>query len=78
MNEHINDYELVIRPKYGLLDINWHQLKEYRELLFFLALRELKIRCKQTTMGTSWALLQPFFTMIVSTLIFGGLAKILS
>lgn len=75
MTEHTTDYELVIRPKYGLLDINWKELKEYRELLFFLALRELKIRYKQTIMGTSWALLQPFFTMIVFTLIFGGLAK---
>lgn len=75
MTEHSTDYELVIRPKYGLLDINWHELKEYRELLFFLALREIKIRYKQTIMGASWALLQPFFTMIVFTLIFGRLAK---
>ncbi|WP_235284191.1 ABC transporter permease [Methanosarcina sp. 1.H.A.2.2] len=76
MTEHATDYELIIRPKYGLLDINWQELKEYRELLFFLALREIKIRYKQTVMGASWALLQPFFTMIVFTLIFGRLAKI--
>ena len=75
MTEHATDYELVIRPKYGFLDINWQELKEYRELLFFLALREIKIRYKQTVMGASWALLQPFFTMIVFTLIFGRLAK---
>ncbi|WP_292389755.1 ABC transporter permease [Methanosarcina sp. UBA5] len=75
MTEHATDYELVIRPKYGLLDLNWQELKEYRELLFFLALREIKIRYKQTVMGASWALLQPFFTMIVFTLIFGRLAK---
>jgi lipopolysaccharide transport system permease protein len=74
MTEHATDYELVIRPKYGLLDINWQELKEYRELLFFLALREVKIRYKQTIMGASWALLQPLFTMIVFTLIFGRLA----
>ncbi|MEL7663303.1 MAG: ABC transporter permease [Methanosarcina mazei] len=76
MTDHATDYELVIRPKYGFLDINWQELKEYRELLFFLALREIKIRYKQTVMGASWALLQPFFTMIVFTLIFGRLAKI--
>lgn len=76
MTEHATDYELVIRPKYGLLDINWQELKEYRELLFFLALREIKIRYKQTIMGASWALLQPFFTMIVFTLIFGRLAQV--
>ncbi|WP_235284203.1 ABC transporter permease [Methanosarcina sp. 1.H.A.2.2] len=75
MTEHATDYELVIRPKYGLLDLNWKELKEYRELLFFLALREIKIRYKQTIMGTSWALLQPFFTMIVFTLIFSRLAQ---
>ncbi|AKB75707.1 O-antigen export system, permease protein [Methanosarcina lacustris Z-7289] len=75
MTEHATDYELVIRPKYGLLDLNWQELKEYRELLFFLALREIKIRYKQTVMGASWALLQPFFTMIVFTLIFSRLAQ---
>lgn len=75
MTEHSTDYELVIRPKYGFLDINWQELKEYRELLFFLALREIKIRYKQTIMGASWAVLQPLFTMIVFTLIFGGLAQ---
>ncbi len=75
MTEHATDYELVIRPKYGFLDINWQELKEYRELLFFLALREIKIRYKQTIMGASWAVLQPLFTMIVFTLIFGGLAQ---
>lgn len=75
MTEHATDYELTIRPKYGLLDLNWQELKEYRELLFFLALREIKIRYKQTILGASWALLQPFFTMIVFTLIFSGLAQ---
>jgi lipopolysaccharide transport system permease protein len=75
MTEHTTDYKLVIRPKYGLLDLNWQELKEYRELLFFLALREIKIRYKQTIMGASWALLQPFFTMIVFTLIFSRLAQ---
>lgn len=75
MTEQTSDFELVIRPKYGLLDINWKELKEYHELLFFLALREIKIRYKQTVMGASWAVLQPLFTMIVFTLIFGGLAQ---
>jgi lipopolysaccharide transport system permease protein len=75
MTEQTSDFELVIRPKYGFLDINWKELKEYHELLFFLALREIKIRYKQTVMGASWAVLQPFFTMIVFTLIFGGLAQ---
>ena len=75
MTEPTSDFELIIRPKYGLLDLNWRELKEYHELLFFLALREIKIRYKQTVMGASWAVLQPLFTMIVFTLIFGGLAQ---
>jgi lipopolysaccharide transport system permease protein len=75
MTEYAIDYELVIRPKYGFLDLNWQELKDYRELLFFLALREIKIRYKQTIMGASWALLQPLFTMIVFTLIFSRLAQ---
>ncbi len=74
MTEHATDYKLIIRPKYGPLDLNWQELKEYRELLFFLALREIKIRYKQTIMGASWALLQPSFTMIIFTLIFSRLA----
>jgi len=76
MTEQVSDFELVIRPKYGLFDLNWKELKEYHELLYFLALREIKIRYKQTLLGASWAMLQPFFTMIVFTLIFGGLAGI--
>lgn len=75
MTEFATDYELVIRPNYGLLDLNWKELVEYRELLFFLALREIRIRYKQTIMGASWAVLQPLFTMIVFTLIFGRLAQ---
>lgn len=75
MTESQLNYELVIKPQYGFFNINWHEMLEYRELLFFLALREIKIRYKQTVMGASWAVLQPFFTMIVFTLIFGGLAS---
>jgi hypothetical protein len=70
-----NEYELIIKPKKGLLSIDIHEMLEYKELLFFLALRQIQIRYKQTLMGASWAMLQPFFTMIVFTLIFGGLAK---
>jgi len=75
MIDNQSSYELVIKPKYGILNINWQEIIEYKELLYFLALREIKIRYKQTVMGAGWAVLQPFFTMIVFTLIFGGLAK---
>ncbi len=75
MTEHVTNYKITISPKYGLLDINWQELKEYRELLFFLALREIKVRYKQTLMGASWTVLQPFFSMVIFTLIFGRLAQ---
>lgn len=75
MVDNKNDFELVIRPQKGLLNIDLQELFHYRELLFFLTWREIKVRYKQTVMGASWALLQPFFTMIAFTLIFGGLAK---
>ncbi len=49
---------------------------EYRELLYFLAWRDIKVRYKQTVLGATWAIIQPFFTMIVFSLFFGRLAKI--
>lgn len=75
MTEDETDFELVIKPQKGLFSIDLQELMHYRELLFFLTWREIKVRYKQTIMGASWALLQPLFTMVVFTLIFGGLAK---
>jgi len=71
-----NNYEVIIKAKKGFLSIDLHEIWEYRELLFFLALRQIKVRYKQTIMGASWAVLQPFLTMIVFTIIFGNFAKI--
>ncbi len=48
---------------------------DYRELFFFLVWRDVKIRYKQTFLGASWAVIQPFFTMIIFTLFFGRMAK---
>jgi lipopolysaccharide transport system permease protein len=52
------------------------ELWEYRELVFFLAVRDIKIRYKQTVFGAAWAIIQPLFTMVVFSLVFGKLAKI--
>ena len=71
-----NNYELIIKARKGFFSVDLHEIWEYRELLFFLALREIKVRYKQTIMGASWAVLQPFLTMIVFTIIFGNFAKI--
>ena len=68
--------ELVIRPRVGWIAIDWRELWESREILLFLVLRDVKVRYKQTVLGVAWAVLQPFFTMIVFTVIFGRLAKI--
>ena len=65
----------VIKPKKGWQMLNLKELIEYRELLFFLAWRDIKIRYKQTVLGVAWAIIQPFFTMVVFSLFFGRLAK---
>lgn len=66
----------VIKPKKGWQMLNLKELFKYRELLFFLAWRDIKVRYKQTLLGVAWAIIQPFFTMIVFSLFFGRLAKI--
>jgi lipopolysaccharide transport system permease protein len=56
--------------------LNLGELWEYRELFYFLTWRDIKVRYKQTALGAAWALIQPFFTMVVFTIFFGRLAKI--
>ena len=56
--------------------LNLRELWEYRELLFFLAQRDIKVRYKQTVLGAAWALIQPFFTMVVFSVFFGHLGGI--
>ena len=52
------------------------ELWEYRELLFFFAWRDIKVRYRQTVLGALWAIIQPFFTMVIFSLFFGRLANI--
>lgn len=68
-------YHRFIRPPGNGINLNLPELWAYRELLFFLAWKEVKIRYKQTAMGAGWAILQPLFTMVIFTLLFGRLAK---
>lgn len=65
-----------IAPRRSWIELDWRDLWHYRELLYFLIWRDLKVRYKQTLVGAGWAILQPFMTMIVFTLFFGKLAKI--
>ncbi|MDY6937101.1 MAG: ABC transporter permease [Cyanobacteriota bacterium] len=54
----------------------WKDLWRYRELFYFLAWRDILVRYKQTLIGIAWALLRPFLTMVVLTVVFGNLAKL--
>jgi lipopolysaccharide transport system permease protein len=65
-----------IEPSRGWVSLKLRELWEYRELLYFLTWRDIKVRYKQTALGVAWAIIQPLFTMIVFTLFFGRLAKI--
>jgi lipopolysaccharide transport system permease protein len=65
-----------IEPVKGWFSINLRELWEFRELLYFLTWRNIKIRYKQTVLGVAWAVLQPLAMMLVFTLFFGKLARI--
>jgi lipopolysaccharide transport system permease protein len=65
---------LVIRPPSRWPGVGFAELWRYRELLYFLAWRDLKVRYKQTALGIAWAVLQPVMYMVVFTLFFGRLA----
>ena len=67
---------LIIEPTRGWLKINFREIWEYRELLYFLVWRDIKVRYKQTALGAAWAVLQPVMTMIVFSVFFGRLAKV--
>ena len=65
----------VIQPRKGWIAIDWGELWESRELLYFLVLRDVSVRYKQTVLGVAWAVLQPVFSMLIFTVIFGRFAK---
>ena len=69
---------LRITARRGWLELDFRELWEYRELLYFFVWRDIKIRYKQTAIGAAWAVLQPLLTMVVFSLFFGLLAKITS
>jgi lipopolysaccharide transport system permease protein len=69
-------YHLRIEPSRGWVSLKLRELWEYRELLYFLTWRDIKVRYKQTVLGAAWAIIQPFFTMVIFSLFFGNLARI--
>ncbi|MDA2918685.1 ABC transporter permease [Desulfobacterota bacterium AH_259_B03_O07] len=66
----------IIKPSRGWVQLNLREVWKYKELLYFLTWRDIKVRYKQTVLGAAWAILQPFLTMIVFSIFFGRLAKV--
>ena len=66
---------MYLRPPRGWAELDLRELWEYRELLYFLTWRDIKVRYKQTALGAAWAIIQPLFMMVVFSLFFGRLAK---
>lgn len=67
---------MIIKPKKGWQLIDLKELSSYKELFYFLVVKEIKVRYKQTVLGGLWAVIQPFFSMVIFTLVLGKLAKI--
>ena len=67
---------IYIKPSTGLAALNLRDLWTYRELIFFMIWRDIKVRYKQTLLGAAWAVIQPVLTMLVFNFIFGTVAKV--
>jgi len=65
----------VIEPPKGWHMLDWRELWAYRELLWVLTARDVKVRYKQTVLGAAWAIIRPFTTMVIFSIVFGQLAK---
>jgi lipopolysaccharide transport system permease protein len=70
------DHTVTIEPSRGLFRLDLKSVWQYRELLYFLVWRDVKVRYKQTLIGAGWAILQPLMTMAIFTVVFGNFAKI--
>ena len=70
------DYITIIKPKSGWQLIDFKELKQYRDLFYFMVWREIKVLYAQTILGFSWAILQPLIQIIIFTIVFGKVAKI--
>src|SRR5947207_13218249 len=65
----------IIEPSPRWVPLRLRDVWSYRELLYFLAWRDVKVRYKQTLLGVAWAVVQPVFTMLVFSVFFGRLAR---
>ena len=71
-----SETKIFIGNKKGWEFINWKEIREYKDLFYFLVLRDVKALYKQTVLGFAWAIIRPVFSMIVFSVVFGGLAKV--
>ncbi len=69
-------HRVILKASSGWVNVGFRELWEYRELLYFLAWRDISVRYKQTVLGIAWAIIQPFTAMVIFSLFFGRLAKI--
>jgi lipopolysaccharide transport system permease protein len=70
------DFHLVIEPPRAWAPLELTELWDFRDLLYFLTWRDIAVRYKQTALGAAWAIIQPVLTMVIFSVIFGGLAKL--
>ena len=70
--------QTIIEPKSGWQIIDWKELRQYKDLFFFLVLRDIKVLYKQTILGFTWAIIRPVFSMIVFSIVFGRMAGVSS
>lgn len=68
--------KVILRPTKGWLGLDLKELWRYRELIYFLTWRDIKVRYKQAALGITWALLQPLLTTLISTVVFGILLEV--
>ncbi len=68
--------QTIIEPKEGWQVIDFKELKEYKDLFYFLIWRDIKVLYKQTILGFTWAIIRPVFSMIIFSIVFGKLAKV--
>lgn len=69
-------FTTIVQPRKGIWDLDLKSVWEYRELLYFLVWRDVKVRYKQTALGVAWAILQPLLATLIFSIFFGHLAKI--
>ncbi len=72
------EYMTVIKPSRGWQAVDWRELWHYKDLLYFLVIRGIKAKYAQSVLGIGWAIIQPLFTTLVFTVVFGNLAGISS